>query len=391
MKAKTLILCMLLPYLSNAEAQIRQSFQVQDYRIEKVDGYDKIISEGAELRAQKVGYPELPSYKKTFLVPRNASNIHLNIQNVKKKKVAGTYLIYPTQEIISVGDDGNQTWIDPQEEIYSSALAYPGEYGKILSDYFYLGYRLVDVLLFPFEYNPAKGELYLCNIDFSIDYKEFNENSEVDFPILNQSDYITNLNRKAIKSIVANPQLANSYDLNIKNMAQGDGIWRQSTTSEVSSLNAPMPEYIIITVDSLKESFYPFAEWKTKKGIYTIIQSTEKIEYTRPCFSERVTSNVVWTESRSICGDLDIYPESSLTVEGCTIDFGSASTLTIHEGASLEIDGATLQGISVDAKPGSSFKLHGGGVIHLREGGLFETGKGTTVEMGHGEIGHLPQ
>lgn len=114
-------------------------------------------------------------------------------------------------------------------------------------------------------------------------------------------------------------------------------------------------------------------------------------EYTRPCFSERVTSNVVWTESRSICGDLDIYPESSLTVEGCTIDFGSASTLTIHEGASLEIDGATLQGISVDAKPGSSFKLHGGGVIHLREGGLFETGKGTTVEMGHGEIGHLPQ
>ena len=112
-------------------------------------------------------------------------------------------------------------------------------------------------------------------------------------------------------------------------------------------------------------------------------------EYTRPCFSERVTSNVVWTESRSICGDLDIYPESSLTVEGCTIDFGSASTLTIHEGASLEIDGATLQGISVDAKPGSSFKLHGNGKIHLREGGLFETGKGTIVEIVSGEIKHL--
>ena len=316
MKAKTLILCMLLPYLSNAEAQIRQSFQVQDYRIEKVDGYDKIISEGAELRAQKVGYPELPSYKKTFLVPRNASNIHLNIQNVKKKKVAGTYLIYPTQEIISVGDDGNQTWIDPQEEIYSSALAYPGEYGKILSDYFYLGYRLVDVLLFPFEYNPAKGELYLCNIDFSIDYNEFSKNLEVDFPVLNQSDYITNLNRRAIKSIVENPQLANSYNLNIKSIAQGNSAWRQSTTYRVNSLNVPMPEYIIITVDSLKESFYPFAEWKTKKGIYTIIQSTEKIEnnYDGNDLQEKIRNYIIDSRKKwgsvyiLLGGDADIIP-----------------------------------------------------------------------------------
>ena len=148
------------------QAQIRGQIQYTNeiVKTNNVDGFDKIVSN--ELTTAEPGSPELPVLLKSYLIPVDADGVSINIKNVNKQKVEGQYNIYPAQPPIPTDAMKSISFIEPNLEIYRSETPFPNKMAEIISDEFYLGYRIVTVRLYPFEYLPARKELYACNMNF---------------------------------------------------------------------------------------------------------------------------------------------------------------------------------------------------------------------------------
>ncbi|MDR1370992.1 MAG: C25 family cysteine peptidase, partial [Dysgonamonadaceae bacterium] len=296
-----------------------------DIKIIKNQDYDRIIS-GERFFISEIGNPELPVSVKSYIVPIDASDVRVNIQNVIKQKIIGQYTIYPVQPPVPVDDTEPPSFVEPNKKIYDSELPYPGKVAEIIADYFYLGYRIITVQSYPFEYIPRTKELYTCNFDFSVDYSMSKRADKEIFSTQNQTLYRYELNKKAVKFRVENPDMVDNYDTKVKNIVQGKAIvYTPETTSNSSSLRSQsisvldeqIPDYIIITGNALKLSFQPLANWKTKKGIFTLIQTVEKIDsvYQGSDLQEKIRKYIIDSRSKwgnglyiLLGGDINIVP-----------------------------------------------------------------------------------
>ncbi len=329
MKTKiNILLFFLLMSSYNINAQIKSQIQItqKEITIQKDAGFDRII-QSSDFTTNEEGSPELPITLKSFVIPMDAENVKLNIQNVSKQKMDGQYMIYPAQPPIPVNEITDKlTFIEPNQKIYESATPFPGKSGEIVSDYFYMGYRIVTVQLYPFEYIPKTKELYRCDIHFSIDYTLAKKLNTKDFSTQSQTLYRYELNKKAVKFRVENPEAVDNYDTKIKNIVQGKSFIYNSLSSNeniglrsqsISVLDEVIPDYIIITSNTLKSAFQPLADWKTKKGIFTIIATTDEINstYSGSDLAEKIRTYLIeanekWGSGLYVLlgGDINIIP-----------------------------------------------------------------------------------
>ena len=269
-----------------AQAQIRGEiqFNVKTVKTIKDNGFDRIIGDYSSFTYES-GSPELPVLLKSYLIPVDADEVILNRQIVSKQKIEGQYTIYPAQPPTLTSNVAS-TFVNPNSSIYESETPFPNKSAEIVSDGIYLGYRIITVRLYPFEYLPQRKELYVRTIDFSIDYTLKKSKTEA-FVSQSQTLYRYELNKKAAKFRIENPEAADNYDTKVQKVVQGKSVVHNFSTSSnekaglrsqaVSVLNEQVPDYIIITCDSLKPAFQPLANWKTKKGILTLIVTTEEI------------------------------------------------------------------------------------------------------------------
>jgi hypothetical protein len=137
-----------------------------------------------------------------------------------------------------------------------------------------MAYHVVTIEFFPVQYIPANKILNLyTNINFTIVYES---NSESVLRPQNQSAYSTNLSKEIIQKMVVNPSDINivtggvlhatSSNNSASQNKKGMAVMGMSPTSLTN-----VPDYIIITRSDLASSFQKLANWKTQKGINTII------------------------------------------------------------------------------------------------------------------------
>ena len=300
-----------------------------DLIIEKIGEYDKIFLDNEFYTTDIVGEPELPVYIQSFVIPRDAHVNGIIVNNVNKQKLTGNYYIYPVQPPLPVSfKDSIKDFSLSDPTVYNSSVAYPGKQAEIISDDIYLGYRIVTVRLYPIEYNPQAKELYSCNFNFTIDYSTNAKQAENDeFVTQSQSLHRYELNKKNIKLFVKNPDAVDDYDTKVQKVIQGKTVVydfsaasnkNESLRSQaVSVVNEQVPEYIIITNNALKASFQDLADWKTKKGIFTIIVTTEEINanYSGNDLQEKIRSYLLnasnkWGNGLYVLlgGDINIVP-----------------------------------------------------------------------------------
>ena len=191
--------------------------------------------------------PILPSCVKNILLPPNkkVSNYIVTYTTISWQNninLEAMQVAYPT--------DGSN-YID--EPCTYSLKVYPDSivrYGGIsIVDY----YQYVSFIITPFVYNATSGSLSFVNqVNITLELADNNVISAI-FPT----------HDRVIKKIVHN-----SNDVNLLYP-------RSSQRSSVQNI-----DYLIITADSLKSSFEPLRIWKTQKGVYTKIVTTEEIEVT---------------------------------------------------------------------------------------------------------------
>ena len=199
------------------------------------------------------GEPILPYKTIRILVPQSKEVEILSIKSYEQKTLDGEFNLDYGRTLTPIGQAPSKPTI-PNQEIYSSTDPFPSSPYSEISEQHYRGYKILILTLHPVQYIPQRGKLlYFETMTLNVNLKETSDNSLF---LRNSAE-----DRKAVQSIVDNPQTLDSYAKEIP----------KTKLLSTSSLVDPSQsyQYVIITNNELNSSFQPLSAWKSSKGINT--------------------------------------------------------------------------------------------------------------------------
>ncbi|MBI4722236.1 MAG: T9SS type A sorting domain-containing protein [Candidatus Stahlbacteria bacterium] len=238
-------------HLCAGEIVKEMSFSVDALFFSKVNEYDVISMIGSQGMAGNIGAPGLPQINKLILLPPTANAVKIEIIKYISKEVEGEYLILPIQPPAS--DEKVSNFVSPDDKIYGSISPYPGKLAELIRTSSMGGYRVCPIRIYPVEYIPEKRELKLyTTIEVKITYEEGKVSAKK----------CTKQQVEVFQDIIKN-RLLNPEDLYR---------WSPPLGSKQSEW-----EYVVITEPAFVSAFQPLVDWKTQKGVPSIIVTTDSI------------------------------------------------------------------------------------------------------------------
>jgi hypothetical protein len=166
------ITILLLSICSNLTAQISDSFSLQQSNVvfQQNGIYDIIAIEGCSY-TDEIGNPQLPVFTETFVLPYNAVVTDIQVTTTSNQQILGDYFIYPAQPPRLLDGSDPPPFVEPNLAVYNATTPYPNKTAEIVSDGYLFGYHVVTVKIYPIEYIPATGEIYLKSYNYAINYR----------------------------------------------------------------------------------------------------------------------------------------------------------------------------------------------------------------------------
>lgn len=304
----------LIPVIVSAQFKDSLSCSVNDFTFEKQEGFDKIIYGDDYLH--EAGKPQLPVVTRSFVIPNNRSVTDLQIRITRETKFDGSYFIYPAQPPRTVSQEEKFEFTGP-DSTYQSLSVYPAEAAALVSDGLVQGYHVITICYYPLGYVPGKRELYLR--DISVEWNYTADPAVYSDPPVSYNRAL--LAKAFVKSMVSNPEEVELYGNHLNVIPQRynlNGEQADPRLREVNVLKETVPDYVLITCDSLKSTFQRLADWKTKKGVPAVIKTVEEIErdYTGSDLPEKIRNYLVDVKKRwngiglfvLLGGDTNIVP-----------------------------------------------------------------------------------
>ena len=289
-------------------AQIYQTIDIpiEEIKLKEKGIYHK-IEYGYSSYLDSIGYPHIPIVIKAYAIPLDAKNVSLQIKACEVDTLCKDVLLYPNQLVLPNNDSTNK-FVNPDSTIYNQIDIYPHCVAEIIEDNPHMGFRIVRIAYYPFAYQPRKRTVYKRKIDCVLN---FNSTNSAYFHAPKISQRRTKLAKDYISSIIEN-------SIDIQNIALVQDVASRMTMSDLSIQKDVIPDYIIITNEELKSEFQILANWKTQKGIPTIIKTIENInsEYIGTDIVEKIRNFLIDFEERwgktglyiLLGGDMDIIP-----------------------------------------------------------------------------------
>ena len=246
-----------------------------DLIFNKQDGYDVLTLPNGEYTSI-VGSPLLPVKTFTYLIPADVSVSGITVTSNSVVQLNGNYNILPVQEPIPTNVNPATVMFNEQDTVvYGNNNPYPSVRCEIINDGFARGYHIITLVFYPVEYLPLSGVVKLhTSISFTINYGAGNSNQCI--RPLQQSEYSYENTKSYIKALVDNKSdMDNVSGGALKIVGSGTQI-ENLRGLQPTSMNF-IPDYVIITKEEFIPSFQDLAEWKTKKGVYTIVVDVDDI------------------------------------------------------------------------------------------------------------------
>ncbi|MDP8240402.1 MAG: C25 family cysteine peptidase, partial [Candidatus Hatepunaea meridiana] len=222
------------------------------------------------------GYPTIPAKSIRLVIPENFVPTDIRISSIEPISLEGQFNIMPGKYQI-LNDHDRISQVEKNPNMYFIDEYYPKTLAKITGTGMLLGAKVVDVLVYPMQYNPVTGSLrYFETIDFTIEGRS----EETDDKVLYATIRNINKTKKYINSIIDNPQdlnscfrtpsvISSSFD-----RKTAGGVPQRDSEEERSAV--PL-EYVIITTDALANSFNDLAQDKRDRGIHASVVTLETI------------------------------------------------------------------------------------------------------------------
>lgn len=288
-----LIFLLLAGYMAvRAQISGQAEVNVNDLSFSKQDGYDVIRWNGGDYKIQQAGAPELPVILKTYVVPLEAKLTGVEVSVSNRMAVNGNFMPYPVQPPIPITEKQDEVkFTQPDASIYQGTEVYPKIKAQIVADYNEMGYHLVTVQLHPVEYDPVSQKLFVSHLNFVLRYDMVGVDG-----VQSQKQSVRRANaiKKVIRSMVDNPEdvdVFTSSKVKLVGEAVMDVQTRVASTSmPIDVIQEQIPDYIIITNNKLKGEFQRLADWKTQKGVPTLVKDVESIgkEYQGSDLAEKI-------------------------------------------------------------------------------------------------------
>ncbi|HXU26702.1 MAG TPA: C25 family peptidase propeptide domain-containing protein [Bacteroidia bacterium] len=237
-------------------------------------GYN-VVSFANGQSTMQVGAPQLPSKTLSFVIPVDQMVSSINITGTSTVSVAGSYTMYPTQPG-RISD--SLAFVNPDTSIYNHNTAYPSVQYTPTDDGYPFGYHVVTITFYPVQYKPTSHALIVyTNINFTIVYAA--NTASILLPNI-QSVFSNSLAKSSIQGIVVNPSdvgVVSGGARQVSGVIQTGANLRGVAPTGGSNFAAP--DYVIITrsdlVGDATHGFQMLANWKTQKGVNTIIVTTD--------------------------------------------------------------------------------------------------------------------
>lgn len=247
---------------------------------------------GGDYKIQQAGAPELPVILKTYVVPLEAKLTGVEVSVSNRMAVNGNFMPYPVQPPIPITEKQDEVkFTQPDASIYQGTEVYPKIKAQIVADYNEMGYHLVTVQLHPVEYDPVSQKLFVSHLNFVLRYDMVGVDG-----VQSQKQSVRRANaiKKVIRSMVDNPEdvdVFTSSKVKLVGEAVMDVQTRVASASmPIDVIQEQIPDYIIITNNKLKGEFQRLADWKTQKGVPTLVKDVESIgkEYQGSDLAEKI-------------------------------------------------------------------------------------------------------
>ncbi|MFQ5599136.1 MAG: C25 family cysteine peptidase, partial [Candidatus Krumholzibacteriia bacterium] len=238
---------------------------------------------GATLRAEGLprtwerDQPELPYDIVTLLVPLGSRVVQARAISVQERVVAEAVALRPAGARFT--DTGDAVQPKPARlagksssggdaRVYPAIRVEPGGSGALH------GYQMVSVRVYPVRYEAASGRVYVAQeIELEIELAPGGER-----PLQRErySASIESSARRTLARLVDNPELVAGYDRRVGVLVEEQE--RGFRPTDAPSLEGSPVQYVIITSQALESSFQVLADWKTRRGIPTVVRTLEWIE-----------------------------------------------------------------------------------------------------------------
>jgi hypothetical protein len=318
------IICCFTTTLCRAQIQDAIRISGQDLKTNKEQVYDR-ISWQSDYMTNEEGKPELPYYKVSYVVPIDAVVEGITFRNTTKQLLKEKLYIQPapTPVLTNSIQFDEPVQFNEDTKLYASDTPYPGKLYEIESDDFFHGYHIITFRIYPFEYIPKSRILnYYPNLEYTVEYASV-KNANIVKPLA-KSIWRAELGKNYVKRLVKNPEDVELFGSNVQKLTEGKNVIQANTggfrSQTISVADEITPDYIIITSNALKASFQPLADWKTKKGIFTILVTTEEINagYSGSDLREKIRNYLInaygkWgTVYVLLGGDINIMPSINI-------------------------------------------------------------------------------
>ena len=263
---RILILLAICFYSILCFSQIHDTVSIHDVEIKDMGEYVQVGDEHI-LVSDSVGNPSIPAVEVCYAVPLDAENVTIETSIISSDTLVIIKPIYPVQPPRAQIED-SIPFVNPNPDIYESSALYPNVDFRIKSDERIMGYRVIRVAYYPIIYNPQSQMIYNRNLNVNIEYTSANG---VYFNAPKASE-----NRKRIATQFIKGLVKNKHD--IEQQTSSNSRARNITNNQDLLNGEKVPDYIIITNEELKLAFQRLADWKTQKGVPTIIRTIESID-----------------------------------------------------------------------------------------------------------------
>lgn len=101
---------------------------------------------------------------------------------------------------------------------------------------------------------------------------------------------------------------------------------------------------------------------------------------------EVIFTNTTWNTNDTLCGDVYIQDNATLTIANASITLHPLSHILVEEGATLIVDNATIVNAEIIVQDGGSLIIQNNGIIQQGEDDKVDIQLGGTLEIESGEI-----
>ncbi len=203
------------------------------------------------------GQPAIPYVKLNVALPPGMKAEDVRILGLEEETLPGEYLIFPAQEVIPFGRTAAEAhFVPPDARTYESLESFPSQFVELIGQTDLAGQGIAVLRIFPLRYMPVEKRLMLLrSIELIIEGREGYICG--DYLPANISEVTHESYKRMVRDMVVNPEdveLRVAFDTLITTDLESGGCG-----------------YVIITESSWIADFQPLADWKSKKGIPTLM------------------------------------------------------------------------------------------------------------------------